>query len=258
VINKNNKDRHMKLLEGKTAIITGGSRGIGKAIVEIFAKHGANVAFTYSSSAESAKIIEDEVSKEGVKVKCYKSDASNFDDAQNLAADIHKEFGSIDILINNAGITKDNLLMRMSEEDFDRVIEVNLKSVFNMTKAVQRVMLKQRKGSIINMSSVIGLKGNAGQSNYAASKAGVIGFTKSMAIELGSRNIRSNAIAPGFIVTEMTEKLGEETIKKYYEAVPLKRGGTPEEVSNTCVFLGSDMSSYVTGQVLNVDGGMLT
>jgi len=258
VINKNNKDRHMKLLEGKTAIITGGSRGIGKAIVEIFAKHGANVAFTYSSSAESAKIIEDEVSKEGVKVKCYKSDASNFDDAQNLAADIHKEFGSIDILINNAGITKDNLLMRMSEEDFDRVIEVNLKSVFNMTKAVQRVMLKQRKGSIINMSSVIGLKGNAGQSNYAASKAGVIGFTKSMAIELGSRNIRSNAIAPGFIVTEMTEKLGEETIKKYYEAVPLKRGGTPEEVANTCVFLGSDMSSYVTGQVLNVDGGMLT
>ena len=225
---------------------------------EIFAKHGAHVAFTYSSSAESAKTIEAEVSKEGVKVKCYKSDASNFDDAQNLAADIHKEFGSIDILINNAGITKDNLLMRMSEEDFDRVIEVNLKSVFNMTKAVQRVMLKQRKGSIINMSSVIGLKGNAGQSNYAASKAGVIGFTKSMAIELGSRNIRSNAIAPGFIVTEMTEKLGEETIKKYYEAVPLKRGGTPEEVANTCVFLGSDMSSYVTGQVLNVDGGMLT
>ena len=248
----------MKLLEGKTAIITGGSRGIGKSIVEIFAKHGANVAFTYNSSAESAKAIAAEVSKEGVKVKCYKSDASNFDDAQNLAADIHKEFGSIDILINNAGITKDNLLMRMSEEDFDRVIEVNLKSVFNMTKAVQRVMLKQRKGSIINMSSVIGLKGNAGQSNYAASKAGVIGFTKSMAIELGSRNIRSNAIAPGFIVTEMTEKLGEETIKKYYEAVPLKRGGTPEEVANTCVFLASDMSSYITGQVLNVDGGMLT
>ena len=248
----------MKLLEGKTAIITGGSRGIGKSIVEIFAKHGANVAFTYNSSAESAKAIAAEVSKEGVKVKCYKSDASNFDNAQNLAAAVHKEFGSIDILINNAGITKDNLLMRMSEEDFDRVIQVNLKSVFNMTKAVQRVMLKQRKGSIINMSSVIGLKGNAGQSNYAASKAGVIGFTKSMAIELGSRNIRSNAIAPGFIVTEMTEKLGEETIKKYYEAVPLKRGGTPEEVANTCVFLASDMSSYITGQVLNVDGGMLT
>jgi 3-oxoacyl-[acyl-carrier protein] reductase len=248
----------MKLLEGKTAIITGGSRGIGKSIVEIFAKHGANVAFTYSSSVESAKAIAAEVSKEGVKVKCYKSDASNFDNAQNLAAAVHKEFGSIDILINNAGITKDNLLMRMSEEDFDRVIQVNLKSVFNMTKAVQRVMLKQRKGSIINMSSVIGLKGNAGQSNYAASKAGVIGFTKSMAIELGSRNIRSNAIAPGFIVTEMTENLGEETIKKYYETIPLKRGGTPEEVANTCVFLASDMSAYITGQVLNVDGGMLT
>ena len=248
----------MKLLEGKTAIITGGSRGIGKSIVEIFAKHGANVAFTYSSSAESAKAIAAEVSKEGVKVKCYKSDASNFDNAKNLAAAVHKEFGSIDILINNAGITKDNLLMRMSEEDFDRVIQVNLKSVFNMTKAVQRVMLKQRKGSIINMSSVIGLKGNAGQSNYAASKAGVIGFTKSMAIELGSRNIRSNAIAPGFIVTEMTENLGEETIKKYYETIPLKRGGTPEEVANTCVFLASDMSAYITGQVLNVDGGMLT
>jgi 3-oxoacyl-[acyl-carrier protein] reductase len=248
----------MKLLEGKTAIITGGSRGIGKSIVEIFAKHGANVAFTYNSSAESAKAIAAEVSKEGVKVKCYKSDASNFDNAQNLAAAVHKEFGSIDILINNAGITKDNLLMRMSEEDFDRVIQVNLKSVFNMTKAVQRVMLKQRKGSIINMSSVIGLKGNAGQSNYAASKAGVIGFTKSMAIELGSRNIRSNAIAPGFIVTEMTENLGEETIKKYYETIPLKRGGTPEEVANTCVFLASDMSAYITGQVLNVDGGMLT
>ena len=239
-------------------LVIGGSRGIGKSIVEIFAKHGANVAFTYNSSAESAKAIAAEVSKEGVKVKCYKSDASNFDNAQNLAAAVHKEFGSIDILINNAGITKDNLLMRMSEEDFDRVIEVNLKSVFNMTKAVQRVMLKQRKGSIINMSSVIGLKGNAGQSNYAASKAGVIGFTKSMAIELGSRNIRSNAIAPGFIVTEMTENLGEETIKKYYETIPLKRGGTPEEVANTCVFLASDMSAYITGQVLNVDGGMLT
>ena len=177
---------------------------------------------------------------------------------QNLAAEVHKEFGSIDILINNAGITKDNLLMRMSEEDFDRVIEVNLKSVFNMTKAVQRVMLKQRKGSIINMSSVIGVKGNAGQSNYAASKAGILGFTKSMAIELGSRNIRSNAIAPGFIVTEMTDQLGEETIKQYYDAIPLKRGGTTEEIANTCVFLGSDMSAYITGQVLNVDGGMLT
>ena len=248
----------MNLLEGKTAIITGGSRGIGKAIVEVFVKQGANVAFTYSSSSEAAKIIESELSTSNVKVKSYKSDASNFEEAQELAAAVLEEFGSIDILINNAGITKDNLLMRMSEEDFDRVIQVNLKSVFNMTKAVQRTMLKQRKGSIINMSSVIGVKGNAGQSNYAASKAGILGFTKSMAIELGSRNIRSNAIAPGFIVTEMTDQLGEDTIKQYFEAIPLKRGGAPEEIANTCVFLGSDMSSYITGQVLNVDGGMLT
>ena len=248
----------MNLLEGKTAIITGGSRGIGKAIVEIFVKQGANVAFTYSSSSDAAKAIENKLSTKNVKVKSYKSDASNFEEAQLLAASVLEEFGSIDILVNNAGITKDNLLMRMSEEDFDRVIQVNLKSVFNMTKAVQRTMLKQRKGSIINMSSVIGVKGNAGQSNYAASKAGIIGFTKSMAIELGSRNIRSNAIAPGFIVTEMTEELGEETIKQYFEAIPLKRGGSPEEIANTCVFLGSDMSSYLTGQVLNVDGGMLT
>lgn len=248
----------MNLLEGKTAIITGGSRGIGKAIVEIFVKQGANVAFTYSSSSDAAKAIENKLSTNSVKVKSYKSDASNFEEAQVLAASVLEEFGSIDILINNAGITKDNLLMRMSEEDFDRVIQVNLKSVFNMTKAVQRTMLKQRKGSIINMSSVIGVKGNAGQSNYAASKAGIIGFTKSMAIELGSRNIRSNAIAPGFIVTEMTNELGEETIKQYFEAIPIKRGGTPEEIANACVFLGSDMSSYITGQVLNVDGGMLT
>jgi 3-oxoacyl-[acyl-carrier protein] reductase len=248
----------MNLLEGKTAIITGGSRGIGKAIVEIFVKQGANVAFTYSTSSDAAKAIENKLSTNTVKVKSYKSDASNFEEAQVLAASVLEEFGSIDILINNAGITKDNLLMRMSEEDFDRVIQVNLKSVFNMTKAVQRTMLKQRKGSIINMSSVIGVKGNAGQSNYAASKAGIIGFTKSMAIELGSRNIRSNAIAPGFIVTEMTDELGEETIKQYFEAIPIKRGGTPEEIANTCVFLGSDMSSYITGQVLNVDGGMLT
>ena len=248
----------MNLLEGKTAIITGGSRGIGKAIVEIFVKQGANVAFTYSSSSDAAKAIENKLSTKNVKVKSYKSDASNFEEAQLLTASVLEEFGSIDILVNNAGITKDNLLMRMSEEDFDRVIQVNLKSVFNMTKAVQRTMLKQRKGSIINMSSVIGVKGNAGQSNYAASKAGIIGFTKSMAIELGSRNIRSNAIAPGFIVTEMTEELGEETIKQYFEAIPLKRGGSPEEIAYTCVFLGSDMSSYLTGQVLNVDGGMLT
>ena len=248
----------MKLLEGKTAIITGGSRGIGKGIVETFAKHGANVAFTYNSSRESAEAIAADASKEGVKVIAYQSNAANFNDAQELAASVLEEFGSIDILINNAGITKDNLLMRISEEDFDKVIEVNLKSVFNMTKAVQRAMLKQRKGSIINMSSVVGVKGNAGQTNYAASKAGILGFTKSVALELGSRDIRCNAIAPGFIETEMTGKLDEATVQTWREAIPLKRGGSPEDIANACVFLASDLSAYITGQVLNVDGGMLT
>jgi 3-oxoacyl-[acyl-carrier protein] reductase len=248
----------MKLLEGKTAIVTGGSRGIGKGIVEIFAQHGANVAFTYNSSAEAAEAVAEETAKLGVKVKAFKSDASDFEQAQELAAEVLNEFGSIDILVNNAGITKDNLLMRISEADFDRVIEVNLKSVFNMTKAVQRTMLKQRQGSIINMSSVVGVKGNAGQTNYAASKAGIIGFTKSVALELGSRNIRCNALAPGFIETEMTGQLNEETVQSWRDAIPLKRGGTPEDIANACVFLGSDLSSYVTGQVINVDGGMLT
>lgn len=248
----------MKLLEGKTAIITGGSRGIGKGIVEIFAQHGANIAFTYSSSAEASNALAAEISKTGVKVKAYKSDAASYNESQQLAEDVLKEFGSIDILINNAGITRDNLLMRISEEDFDKVIEVNLKSVFNMTKAVQRAMLKQRKGSIINMSSVVGVRGNPGQTNYAASKAGVIGFTKSVALELGSRDIRCNAIAPGFIQTEMTEKLDESAIKGWSDMIPLKRGGTPEDVANACVFLASDLSAYITGQVLNVDGGMLT
>ncbi|GGD94241.1 3-oxoacyl-[acyl-carrier-protein] reductase [Planktosalinus lacus] len=248
----------MKLLSGKTAIITGGSRGIGKGIAEVFAKHGANVAFTYSSSEEAALALENQLTKEGIKAKAYKSDAANFQQSQELAEDVVKEFGSIDILINNAGITKDNLLMRISEEDFDKVIEVNLKSVFNMTKAVQRTMLKQRQGSIINMSSVVGVKGNAGQTNYAASKAGIIGFTKSVALELGSRNIRCNAIAPGFIETEMTAKLDENTVQGWRDAIPLKRGGAPEDIANACVFLASDLSSYVTGQVLNVDGGMLT
>ena len=248
----------MKLLEGKTAIITGGSRGIGKGIVEIFAQHGANVAFTYSSSAEASNKIVEEVSKAGVKVKAYKSDAASYDDAQKLVDEVLEEFGSIDILINNAGITKDNLLMRMSEDDFDKVIEVNLKSVFNMTKAVQRTMLKQRKGSIINMSSVVGVKGNAGQANYAASKAGVLGFTKSVALELGSRNIRCNAIAPGFIETEMTGKLDETVVESWRNAIPLKRGGTPDDIANVCVFLASDLSADVTGQVLSVDGGMYT
>ena len=248
----------MKLLEGKTAIITGGSRGIGKGIAQVFAKNGANVAFTYSSSEEAALALQNELEKEGIKAKAYKSDAANYQQAHDLAEEVVKEFGSIDILINNAGITKDNLLMRISEEDFDKVIEVNLKSVFNMTKAVQRTMLKQRSGSIINMSSVVGVKGNAGQTNYAASKAGILGFTKSVALELGSRNIRCNAIAPGFIETEMTGKLDEATVQGWRDAIPLKRGGTPEDIANACVFLASDMSSYVTGQVLNVDGGMLT
>jgi len=249
----------MKLLEGKTAIITGASRGIGKGIAQTFAQHGANVAFTYSSSAAAAEELEKELTALGIQAKAYKSNAASFDESQDLVAQITKDFeGGIDILINNAGITKDNLLMRISEEDFDTVIEVNLKSVFNMTKAVQRTMLKQRKGSIINMSSVVGVKGNAGQTNYAASKAGIIGFSKSVALELGSRNIRCNIVAPGFIETEMTAKLDEKVVEGWRAGIPLKRGGTPEDIANACVYLGSDLSNYVTGQVLNVDGGMLT
>lgn len=248
----------MKLLEGKNAIITGGSRGIGKGIAQVFAEHGANVAFTYNSSAESANALAEELSGMGIKAKAYKSNAASFSEAEQLIKDVVEDFGSIDIVVNNAGITKDNLLMRMSEEDFDKVIEVNLKSIFNMTKAVQRTMLKQRKGSIINMSSVVGVTGNAGQSNYAASKAGIIGFSKSMALELGSRNIRTNVIAPGFIETEMTGKLDEKTVEGWRQAIPLKRGGTPEDIANACVFLGSDMSEYITGQVLHIDGGMHT
>jgi 3-oxoacyl-[acyl-carrier protein] reductase len=249
----------MQLLEGKNVIVTGASRGIGKGIAEVFAKHGANVAFTYSSSEAPALELEKELTEMGVKAKAYKSNAASFEESEALVAKVLEDFdGKIDVLINNAGITKDNLLMRMGEDDFDKVIEINLKSVFNMTKAVQRTMLKQRKGSIINMSSVVGVKGNAGQTNYAASKAGMIGFTKSVALELGSRNIRCNAIAPGFIETEMTEKLDEKTVQGWREGIPLKRGGSPEDVANACVFLASDLSSYVTGQVLNVDGGMLT
>ena len=237
----------MKLLEGKTAIITGASRGIGKGIAEVFAQHGANVAFTYSSSSAAADELEKSLEGTGVKVKGYKSNAADFEQAQELVKNVLEDFGAIDILINNAGITKDNLL-----------IEVNLKSIFNMTKAVQRTMLKARKGSIINMSSVVGVKGNAGQANYAASKAGMIGFSKSMALELGSRNIRTNVIAPGFIETEMTGKLDEATVASWRDAIPLKRGGSPEDIANACVFLASDMSAYITGQVINVDGGMLT
>ncbi len=248
----------MKLLENKTAIITGATRGIGRGIAFEFAKQGANVAFTYSSSVDAANALESELNTLGIKAKGYQSNAAEFDTAQELAKEILKEFGNIDVLVNNAGITKDNLLMRISEDDFDKVIEVNLKSVFNMTKAVIRPMMKQRSGSIINMSSVVGLKGNAGQSNYAASKSGILGFSKSVALELGSRNIRSNVIAPGFIETEMTGKLDEATVQSWRDAIPLKRGGTPEDIANACVFLASDMSSYVTGQTLSVDGGMLT
>jgi 3-oxoacyl-[acyl-carrier protein] reductase len=248
----------MKLLEGKTVIITGASRGIGRGIAEVFAKQGANIAFTYRSSDEKAKALEDELSANGCKVKGYKSDASNFEAAQQLAVDVLEEFGSIDVLVNNAGITKDGLLMRMSEDDFDRVMDINMKSVFNMTKAVLRPMLKQRKGSIINMSSVVGVKGNAGQANYSASKAAINGFTKSTALELGSRNIRCNSIAPGFIETEMTEALGQDQIQEWRNSIPLKRGGTSEDIANSALFLASDMSAYVTGQVLHVCGGMLT
>jgi len=248
----------MKLLENKTAIITGATRGIGRGIAVEFAKQGANVAFTYSSSVDAANALESELTSIGVKAKGYQSNAAEFDSAQELAKEVLAEFGSIDILVNNAGITKDNLLMRISEDDFDKVIEVNLKSVFNLTKAVIRPMMKQRAGSIINMSSVVGLKGNAGQSNYAASKAGILGFSKSVALELGSRNIRSNVIAPGFIETEMTGKLDEAVVQGWRDAIPLKRGGTPEDIANACVFLASDMSAYITGQTLSVDGGMLT
>lgn len=248
----------MKLLTGKTAIVTGGSRGIGKGIALEFAKQGANVAFTYSSSVEAAKALEVELQAFGVKAKGYQSDAASFSQSEQFVDEVFKEFGSVDVLINNAGITKDNLLMRMTEADFDKVIEVNLKSIFNMTKAVQRIMLKQRSGSIINISSVVGVQGNAGQTNYAASKAGMLGFTKSVALELGSRNIRCNAIAPGFIETEMTAKLNPEIVEGWRNTIPLKRGGQPEDIANACVFLASDMASYITGQTLRVDGGMIT
>ena len=248
----------MMNFSGKTAIITGASKGIGKGIAEVFAKNGANVAFTYLSSVERGQALEQELKEHGSQVKGYRSDASKMEDAEALVAQVIEDFGGIDIVVNNAGITKDTLLMRMTEEDFNRVIEVNLNSVFNMTKAVQRTFLKQRAGSIVNISSVVGVKGNAGQANYSASKAGIIGFTKSVALELGSRNIRCNAIAPGFIETEMTAVLDENTVQQWREGIPLKRGGSPEDVANACLFLASDMSGYISGQVLNVCGGMLT
>ncbi len=248
----------MKLLEGKIALITGASRGIGRGIALKFAEQGANIAFTYLSSIEKGEALAKELEAFGIKAKGYRSDAADFKAAEELVNTVVADFGTVDILVNNAGITRDTLLMRMSEQQWDEVINANLKSVFNLTKAVQKPMLKQRKGSIINMSSVVGIKGNAGQSNYAASKAGIIGFTKSIALELGSRNIRSNAIAPGFIETEMTEALDEKVVIAWRESVPLKRGGTAEDVANTTLFLASDMSAYVTGQVINVCGGMLT
>ncbi|MGB0430207.1 MAG: 3-oxoacyl-[acyl-carrier-protein] reductase [Bacteroidia bacterium] len=247
----------MKLLEGKTALITGGSRGIGKGICEVFAAHGANVAFTYLSSAQKANELADELSSKGITAKGYQSNAADFASAEKLIADVNADFGNIDILINNAGITKDNLLMRMSEEQWDQVINTNLKSVFNLSKFIARPMMKNRGGSIINISSVVGVNGNAGQSNYSASKAGIFGFTKSMAKELGSRNIRVNAIAPGFIETEMTDKLDKKVLEQWKSVIPLKRGGSPEDVANACLFLGSDLSTYMTGQTLLVDGGMV-
>lgn len=247
----------MGLLDGKVALITGATRGIGKGIAEVFAKEGAHVAFTYAGSVDKAKALEEELGKITT-VKSYQSDASDYDAAQKLVADVMEEFGKIDILINNAGRTRDNLMLRMSKEDWDTIIKVNLDSVFNLTKAVIKPMMKAKSGSIINMTSVVGIKGNAGQANYAASKAGVIGFSKSIALELGSRNIRCNAIAPGFIETEMTAALDEKAVQGWRDSIPLKRGGQPEDVANACVFLGSDMSSYITGQVLSVDGGMLT
>ena len=246
------------LLEGKIAIITGASRGIGKSIARTFIAQGAKVAFTYRSSEEQALELEKELTEGGGVAKGFKSDASKMEDAENLVKEVLETFGTIDIVVNNAGITNDTLLMRMSEDQWDSVINVNLKSCFNLTKCVLRTMLKARSGSIINISSVVGVQGNAGQTNYSASKAGILGFTKSVALELGSRNIRCNAIAPGFIETEMTAKLDPDTVQGWRDAIPLKRGGSPEDVANTCVFLASDMSSYITGQTLNVCGGMIT
>lgn len=247
----------MKLLEGKTALVTGASKGIGRRIAEKFAEHGANVAFTYLSSVEKGQALETELQAFGTQVKGYRSDASKFDEAEKLINDIVADFGTIDIVVNNAGITKDGLLLRMSEADWDAVLDINLKSIFNVTKAASKIMMKNRKGSFINMSSVVGVQGNAGQANYAASKAGIIGFSKSVAKELGSRNIRTNVIAPGFIRTEMTDVLDPKVVEGWEQSIPLKRAGEPEDVANACVFLASDLSSYISGQVLPVCGGML-
>ena len=248
----------MKILSEKNIIITGGSRGIGKGIVEKFAEQGANIAFTCMKMSDESFELVKNLEQFGVKIKAYESDASDFDSAINLAETVLNDFGSIDVLVNNAGITKDNLLMRMSESDFNDVMKINMNSVFNNTKAVLRQMLKQKRGSIINLSSVVGVKGNAGQSNYSSSKSAINGFTKSIALELGSRNIRCNAIAPGFIETEMTKSLKDDVVEQWRQNIPLKRGGSALDVANTALFLASDMSSYITGQVINVCGGMLT
>lgn len=247
----------MNLLEGKTALITGASKGIGRKIAEVFAKNGANVAFTYLSSVEKGEALEKELQAFGTKVKGYRSDASQFAEAEQLIDNIVAEFGALDVVVNNAGITKDGLLMRMTEDNWDDVININLKSIFNVTKAASKVMMKARKGSFINMSSVVGIQGNAGQANYAASKAGIIGFSRSVARELGSRNIRTNVIAPGFIRTEMTEVLDPKVVAGWEANIPLKRAGEAEDVANACLFLASDLSAYINGQVIPVDGGML-
>jgi 3-oxoacyl-[acyl-carrier protein] reductase len=248
----------MQLLAGKNALVTGASKGIGRAIALRFAQAGANVGFTYLSSAAQAEALEAELLALGVKAKGYRSDASDHAAAEQLIQDFLADFGTLEVLVNNAGITKDGLLLRMSEEQWDGVINVNLKSVFNLTKAATKQLMKQRGGSVINMTSVVGVKGNAGQANYAASKAGIIGFTKSVAQELGSRNVRCNAIAPGFIMTEMTAQLDPKVVEGWNEGIPMKRGGAPEEVADCAVFLASDLSRYVTGQTLHVNGGMLT
>ena len=247
----------MKLLAGKTALITGASKGIGRKIAEVFAQQGANVAFTYLSSVEQGLALEEELKTNGTQIKGYRSDASKFDEAEKLINSIVEDFGGLDIVVNNAGITKDGLLMRMTEENWDDVININLKSVFNITKAASKPMMKKRNGVFINMSSVVGVQGNAGQSNYAASKSGIIGFSKSISKELGSRNIRTNVVAPGFIKTEMTDVLDPEVVKGWEQNIPLKRAGQPEDVANMCLFLASDLSTYITGQVFPVDGGML-
>lgn len=246
----------MAILDGKTALITGASRGIGYYIAKCLAKEKANIAFTYLHSEERAKKLEKELLEFGVKAKAYQSDAASFEASQKLAEDVLSEFGSIDTLVNNAGITKDNLILRLNESDWDSVLDANLKSVFNLTKACSRTFLKQRRASIINISSIVGITGNAGQSNYAASKAGIIGFSKSIAAELGARNIRCNVIAPGYIETEMTHELDEKTKAQFLQNIPLNRAGTGEEIANTALFLASDLSSYVNGQVISVCGGL--